>query len=520
MERLDIELKAIDAGATGEIEGLAWPFGFPDRVGDVIEKGAFAGARLPLPMLFGHDMGDPVGAWTEATESPDGLRLKGKMLVDDVARAREVHAMVRAGAVKGLSVGFQTTKAVPRKGGGRTISALDLLEVSLVTVPMHPGARVTAVKGAEQTDMSETTAEAPETKTEAPTVDVAAIVTKAVEPVQKGLSDRLDKLEAKLNRPGIISDTGSRTLEQKAYETFLRRGEALVPEVERKALTVANDASAGYLVAPDPLMAEILKTVTEFSPMRQVARVAGLSSGGAIIPRRTSAPAAAWVGETDDRPETTAAYEQVSVTTHEAACWVDVSQRLLEDSAFNIEGELAAELGLAFAKLEATAFVAGSGTGQPMGFLADTGITDVASGAAAALTGDSLIDLYHAIPTAYVGQAVWAMNRKTMATVRKLKATDGTYLWADSLAAGNPPTILGRPVMEFADLADVAADARPMAFGDFGTAYRIFDRVGLSIMRDPYTQATKGIVRFHARRRVGGLVVMPEALRTMKIMAS
>lgn len=522
MERVDIELKSLTPSVWGDIEGLAWPFDAPDRLGDVIERGAFSDARLPLPMLFGHDHNDPVGAWTEAKETPEGLRLKGHLLVDDVARAREVHALVKAGAVKGLSVSFQPRKpATLRKGGGRTFSAIDLLEVSLVTVPMHPGAQVTAIKGAEQTKMSEpTAATVPEPKTEAPTVDVAAVVTKAMEPVQKSLTDRLDKLEAKLNRPGIITDTGSRTIEQKAYETFLRRGEALVPEVERKALTVASDASAGYLVAPDPLMAEILKTVTEFSPMRQVARVAGLSSGGAIIPRRTSAPAAAWVGETDDRPEATAAYEQVSVTTHEAACWVDVSQRLLEDSAFNIEGELAAELGLAFAKLEATAFVAGTGTGQPMGFLTDTGITDVASGAAAALTGDSLIDLYHAIPTAYVGQAVWAMNRKTMATVRKLKAADGTYLWADSLAAGNPPTILGRPVLEFADLADVAADARPMAFGDFGTAYRIFDRVGLSIMRDPYTQATKGIVRFHARRRIGGLVVMPEALRTMKIAAS
>ncbi|MFG1465964.1 HK97 family phage prohead protease [Xanthobacter sp. DSM 24535] len=146
MERLFVETKILvdDAGA---IEGLAWPFGTPDRVGDMIEKGAFAGARLPLPMLFGHDPSDPVGAWTEAVEAADGLRLKGRLLVDDVARAREVRALVRSGAVGGLSIGFLIRKASPRKGG-RTILALDLLEVSLVTIPMHPGARITSAKTA------------------------------------------------------------------------------------------------------------------------------------------------------------------------------------------------------------------------------------------------------------------------------------------------------------------------------------------------------------------------------------
>jgi len=148
VERLFLETKLL-AGDAGAIEGLAWPFGTPDRVGDVIEKGAFAGARAPLPMLFGHDPNDPVGVWSEATEAADGLRLKGRLLVDDVARAREVHALVKSGAVGGLSIGFITRKAEPRKGG-RTIKALELVECSLVSIPMHPGARVTSAKSAAQ----------------------------------------------------------------------------------------------------------------------------------------------------------------------------------------------------------------------------------------------------------------------------------------------------------------------------------------------------------------------------------
>ncbi len=146
MDRLYIETKIL-ADDSGAIEGLAWPFGTPDRVGDVIEKGAFSSASLPLPMLFGHDANDPVGAWSEAVEAEDGLRLKGRLLVDDVARAREVHALVRSGAVRGLSIGFITKKSMPRKGG-RTISDLQLLECSLVSIPMHPGARVTSAKTA------------------------------------------------------------------------------------------------------------------------------------------------------------------------------------------------------------------------------------------------------------------------------------------------------------------------------------------------------------------------------------
>lgn len=147
MDRL--ELKAtIAVDDAGAITGTAWPFGSPDRVGDVIEKGAFASARPPVPMLFGHDPNDPVGAWTDLFEEADGFKVKGRLLVDDVARAREVRALVQAGAVSGLSIGFTTRKAAPRRGGGRTISALDLVEVSLVSIPMHPGARVTGAKSA------------------------------------------------------------------------------------------------------------------------------------------------------------------------------------------------------------------------------------------------------------------------------------------------------------------------------------------------------------------------------------
>jgi len=145
-DRLVIETK-FAAEDDGSIEGIAWAWS-PDRVGDVIEKGAFAGANMPIPMLFGHDQNDPVGVWTEAVEDSEGLRLKGNLLVNEVARAKEVRALVKSGAVRGISIGFITKSASPRKGGGRLIKSLEWLEASLVAIPMHPGARVTSAKSA------------------------------------------------------------------------------------------------------------------------------------------------------------------------------------------------------------------------------------------------------------------------------------------------------------------------------------------------------------------------------------
>jgi len=147
MDRAFIKTKML-ASDTGEISGIGWPFGLPDRIGDVIEKGAFASAQMPLPLLFAHDDRMVLGSWSEAKETDEGLELKGSLLINEVANAREVHALVKAGAITGISVGFIPKKQKPRKGGGRTISELELLECSLVAIPMHPQARVRNAKDA------------------------------------------------------------------------------------------------------------------------------------------------------------------------------------------------------------------------------------------------------------------------------------------------------------------------------------------------------------------------------------
>ena len=149
MDRLYFETKfAAEEGGT--ITALAWPFGKADRIGDIILPGAFAKAGFPLPALFAHDQRSPIGVWTEGEEKASGFYLKGRLLVDDVALAREVLALIKAQAIKGVSIGVRTLKWDRRADGGREIKELELLEASIVAIPMHPGARVTSAKTAVQ----------------------------------------------------------------------------------------------------------------------------------------------------------------------------------------------------------------------------------------------------------------------------------------------------------------------------------------------------------------------------------
>jgi HK97 family phage major capsid protein/HK97 family phage prohead protease len=484
-------------------------------VGDVIEKGAFAEASAPLPMLFSHDQTQPIGVWDSISEDDKGLTVKGRLLIDTVERAREVRSLIIEKAVTGLSIGFVTRKALPRRDGGRTITALDLHEVSPVPVPAHPGARITSTK----------TATAANPKDEVMLNEEGAApdnaeVKSLLSTLEGRFTERLDKIEAKLNRPATSTgDDDEAGIERKAFTGFLRKGVERMQPDEVKALTVATDATAGYL-APEQFASEIIKLLVQYSPIRTYARVVTIGASEIKLPRRTSGTTGYWTGETDDRTGSQPAYEQLTLTPHELATFTDVSNALLEDNFYNLEGELASEFAESFGKAEGTAFVTGNGTGKPKGLLAATGIAEITTGVAADFPAlnpaDKIIDLFHALPQPHAQNAVWLMNRNTLATVRKWKDGQGRYLVIDPISQGAPATLLGRPIVEAIDMPDVAADAYPIIFGDL-QGYRIIDRVNLSVLRDPYTLATKGQVRFHARKRVGADVTHPDRFVKLKV---
>jgi len=515
MDRLELKAR-ITTDEAGTITGLAWPFGSPDQVGDLIEKGAF---KFPskLPMLFAHDQAQAIGVWDSIEETPEGLTVKGRLFVNDVSRAREVRALVKEEAVTGLSIGFVTRKSTPRRDGGRTITALDLHEISVVPVPMHPGARVTSAKAADVTEITET----PNLKGK--TVENEDDKKPDFTEVEAKMNARMDKIEAKLNRPVAANDNEPKPApEMKSFISFVRKGvERLTPD-EMKSMTVANDNAAGYL-APPEFSSEIIKLLRQYSPIRQYAKVTSISTPEIKLPRRTGSTTAYWVAETDDRTSTQMSYEQIGFTPFELAAYSDISNALLEDNAYNLEGELADDLAESFGIKEGTAFVTGDGSGKPNGLLATGAIAnEIKTGAASTMPttnpADKLIDLYHFLPNAHAQNAVWLMNRNTLATVRKWKDGNNNYLVVNPITASAPLTLLGRPIVEVVDMPDIAANTSPIIFGDL-QGYRIVDRISLGILRDPFTLATKGQVRFHARKRVTADITHPDRFVRLKVAA-
>jgi HK97 family phage major capsid protein len=337
------------------------------------------------------------------------------------------------------------------------------------------------------------------------------------------LAERLDKLEAKANRPGAgqrHDNDNDAKLETKAFNSFLRGGVASLDDIEKKTLNAGTPASGGYVVAPE-YSSKIIEKLVQFSPLRGLASVMTIGGSEVYIPVLDTGIAGGWVTETGTRSSTEPTFDQMNFKVFEFAGYVPVSQQLLEDSFIDIQAFIAGHIQKQFGKSEATAFMVGDGNGKPTGLLHTP--ADYASVTAAADASDiidKLIETFYKLPGAYAANGSWIMRRETMGVIRAAadNATKGT-LWSDSLANGTPATLLGRPVYESVDmdlLPAATGTTYPIVFGDIASAYQIVDRVGVGIMRDDYTGADNGTVKFRARRRVGGAPVLTEAAILVK----
>lgn len=338
---------------------------------------------------------------------------------------------------------------------------------------------------------------------------------------QDQIGERLESIETVLKRPQAGLETADVDVALKAFDSILRKGREGVDPEELKALTVGNDTTAGFL-APPEYIRDLIKAVTEISPLRSVARIRSTGQRSIQIPKRTGQFSAQWTAEVGTRSETTGyRVGMEEIPTHELYALVDISNQMLEDSAFDLEAEMQQEFATQFAKGEGAAFVNGTSINQPEGILTNSDVGETVSGHATTLLADGLISLVHAVKSEYGNNGTFVFNRSTLAAIRKLKDTAGQYVFQAGmmLTAGVPNTILGQPYIEATDMPDVGADTYPVAFGDFSQGYTIVDRVGLSVQRDNFTQATAGNVRYVARRRVGGQVVLAEAIRKQKVSA-
>tara|TARA_Y100000004_G_scaffold74630_1_gene83841 strand:- start:2186 stop:3397 length:1212 start_codon:yes stop_codon:yes gene_type:complete len=330
---------------------------------------------------------------------------------------------------------------------------------------------------------------------------------------------KLEKLETALARPNQSKDAEV-DMQMKAFSTWLRKGE--VDPEERKALYESDDTLGGFY-APAEYVADLIKGVTEISPIRSIARVRSTDRRGIEVPKRTGQFSASFVSETASRTETTGyTTGMMQIDAHEMYALVDISQAMLEDSAFNLEAEMSTEFAEQFAKAEGTAFVSGSSVGRPQGFTDSTaGVGSTNSGSGSALTANGLLDLVYAIKSDYLSNSRFVMNRGTFGSLLKLEDGEGQKIFhvGMTLVGGAPNTILGYPYVLATDMPDIGGSAKPIAFGDFNRAYTIVDRVQMSVLRDPFSQATSGNVRYVARKRVGGAVVLAEAIRLQNISA-
>lgn len=355
-------------------------------------------------------------------------------------------------------------------------------------------------------------------------------LTKAAEG-QKAMQEQLDNVEKILNRPKSGGEGDKEDAEYKAaFDRSLRRSpENRAPEdisllnKRRATLVKGDDPGAGYLLAPPEVNREIIKDIIEMSPMRALATVRNIGGPSLKQPKRTAAAGAARrVGETERRVNTgDPAYGMLEFKADELFARAEVSQQMLEDSDYDLIGELRSEFTEQFAVKEGQEFIGGSGaSGQAEGILVAAGVGETVSGHASTLTADGLIDLFYSLKTAYTARSVFTLNRLSIGAVRKLKGGDGQYLWAPGIAGNVPNTILGANYVEMPDMPNIAAGTYPIAFGDFRRGYVIADRISLAFQTDYTTGADDGIVVFRARRRVGGGVRQTETFKKLKIAAA
>jgi HK97 family phage major capsid protein len=373
----------------------------------------------------------------------------------------------------------------------------------------------------------------------------------------KAAAKRSDDLEAKANRLSLTGGAADET-ETKSAKAFgeqlgsavsvedfrayksalygangpLRNKQA--PNADLKALSVGSDPDGGYLVTPDTT-GRIIQRIYETSPMRQVASVVSIGTDAIEGINDLGENGFSWVGETAARTEnTTAQIGKWAIQVHEAVSHVTATQKVLEDARLDLESWLASKSADRIARGENTAFISGDGQSKPRGITnyptaatADASrawgtfehINTGVNGAFRARSGDvnpvdDLVNAIYALKAPYRNNAVWMTSRSVLRDARKLKDGQGNFIWQPAAVAGQPSALLGFAVVEAEDMPALGTGSLSMAFGDFREAYQIVDRIGLSLLRDPYTAYP--FVKFLFRKRVGGGAVSFEAVKFVR----
>jgi len=342
--------------------------------------------------------------------------------------------------------------------------------------------------------------------------------------------ERVSMLDRKMTKPvrtplGGAQDAGAP--HQKAFNAYLRNGDddgLRGLELEGKSLSTAVNSDGGYLV--DPQTSETVQSVLNATAsIRAIASVVQVEATSFDVLVDHTDVGAGWATEAGPQAETdTPQIDRISIGLHELSALPKASQRLLDDSAFDIEGWLAGRIADKFARAEASAFINGDGIDKPKGFLTHAAVDNdvwawgnigyVASEVSGEVTAPAIVDLVYALGAQYRANGAFVMNSKVAGMVRKLTDADGRFLWSDGLASGEPAMLMGYPVLVAEDMPDAATDSFSIAFGDFRAGYTVAERPDLRILRDPFS--AKPHVLFYATKRVGGDVSDFAAIKLLK----
>lgn len=356
-----------------------------------------------------------------------------------------------------------------------------------------------------------------------------------------GISNQLKAQEMKLNmldrktahhgRPALSMASETEAPHQKAFSGYLRRGDddALRGiELEGKSMVTSIDADGGYLVDPQT-SATVQSVLRSASSIRSIATVVNVEANSYDVLVDHTDMGFTWTNETSSLTDTsTPQIDRISIPLHELSALPKASQRLLDDSAFDLETWLAGRIADKFTRAEAEAFITGDGIDKPKGFLTHPLVandswawsslgyipTSAAGDFSSTSASDAIIELVYALEAQYRANATFVMNSKTAGAVRKMKDADGRFLWSDGLAAGEPSRLMGYPVLIAEQMPDIAVDAAAIAFGDFSAGYTIAERPDLRVLRDPFS--AKPHVLFYATKRVGGDVSDFAAIKVLK----
>ncbi len=346
------------------------------------------------------------------------------------------------------------------------------------------------------------------------------------------MTTRIEGLDRKsARRPALEARAEQALPHQKAFAAYVRRGqedELKSLDIETKGLNSAVAAEGGYLI--DPRTAEQIETVLRSgASIRALSRVVQVEAGSYDVLVDHEEIGAGWLDETSAVNETSApVIDRIAIQLHELSASPKASQRLLDDTAFDVEAWLGERIADRFLRAESAAFIDGDGVNKPKGFLTKPMVANgswgwgsigyAATGTSGAFDAnepaDAVVDLIYSLGAQYRASAAFVMNSKTAGEIRKIKDGQGRFVWTEGMSARAPALLMGYPVAIVEQMPDIAADSLSVAFGDFGHGYTVAERPDIRILRDPYS--AKPHVMFYATKRVGGDVTDYAAIKVLK----